>query len=34
MKSEIETLQEGQRVKVTVKNVDKGREASAIEIIS
>ena len=33
-KSEIETLQEGQRVKVTVKSVDKGREAAAIEIIS
>lgn len=34
LKSEIDMLQEGQRVKVTVKNVDKGREACAIEIIS
>ncbi len=33
-KLEIETLAEGTRVRVTLKNVDKGREAQNIEIIS
>lgn len=32
-KADLETLSEGQRVRVTVKSVDKGREAAAIEVL-